>query len=624
MHSAAPSLDLAHDIATLKGVLDPEAVDLGPQAQVVVDLLARFDALHVIAAVDAFALPAGAPLNIALYRTWLDRVGATSTSAFAIWFNLGIQYVAPGELQNRITSYKNALLLKPDFYQAAVNLGLAYEAAGDTALALATWEKSLQPDEARTALLNHRGRVLENTKQLGGAAAALAASLRTCPTQPDALHHVIGLRTKMCDWPLYDQTFPGVTHADMVAATRALTVMAVFDDTDHLCRANASWIEEKMPAAPVALSARAGYGHAKLRVGYLSSDFCMHPIAYLVAELFEAHDRTRIEVYGYCSTKPDGSAVRQRILESFDHYRDVRAMADEAAARLIRDDEIDILVDLNGLTLGTRLQILRWRPAPIQMTYLGYNGPIPLPELDYIIADAFVVPPALAGTYRPEPLYMPGCFQVNDSKLPIAPPLARETFGLPQDRFVFCSFSNTYKITESVFEGWMTILRQAEDSVLWLLVDNAFAMDNLTARAAAAGLAPGRIIFAGRVEPSVYRSRLALADLFLDTYPYNSGTTASDALRVGLPLITLAGETFTARMAGSLLQAMGLDETITYDQDAYVALAVALARDPARYAELRARVTPERWLATLGDTPRFCGNLEAAFERLVAAASNIV
>ena len=617
MQPAPHSSDFEVNLAALKRLVSEQGGNAGGSSDSLPGTLARLDASHIIAVVDSLGHPAGSPANISLYRKWLELVGGASASAYAIWFNLGVQYAATDNLTDRITCYENALALKPTFYQAAVNLGLAHEAAGKNDLALATWHKNLQTEEARIALLNHRGRVLENLKQLDEADAVLTASLLTKPDQPDVLHHIIGLRTKMCTWPLYGLAVPGVTHDHMVAATRALTVMAVFDDTAHLCRANRSWIDEKMPPAPAELSTRAGYGHERIRIGYLSSDFCMHPVAYLVAELIERHDRNSFEIYGYCSTKDDGSAVRRRVLDAFDKHVLIRDMSDEQAAHAIRQDEIDILIDLNGLTLGTRLQILRWRPAPIQMTYLGYNGPIPLPELDYIIADEYVIPRSMAANYEPKPLYLPDCFQVNDSHLPIAPAMTREAVGLPEDRFVFCSFSNTYKVTEPVFDGWIEILRRSEDAVLWMFVDNPYAMKTLTARAVAAGLDGARIIFASRVEASVYRSRLALADLFLDTYPYNSGVTASDALRVGLPLITLSGETFVSRMAGSLLKTMGLEDGIADDLDSYVALAVTLATDETYYKQFRDRVTPARWAETLGNTKVFCRTLELALQGLV-------
>ena len=580
---------------------------------ILVDTLRRTSASDIITIADYMSYPAGSPVNIYLYKLWLEIWIGRSEEVYAIWYNIALQYGAYGDATNQIIAYKNALATKPNLYQAALNLGLVYEAQGDSEKALSLWSMTLQSDEARVALLNNCGRVLEGLRYFGEAEREFTTSLLTNPKQIDVLHHWVGVRTKMCAWPIYKATMPGVTYSSMVAATRALTMLALFDDVAIQDQGNASWIAEKMTAAPARLSPFEGYDHAKLRIGYMSSDFCMHPISYLVAELFELHDRNGFEIYGYCSTKEDGSAVRRRILEAFDNYIDIRSLSDEQVARRIRDDEIDVIIDLNGLTLGTRIEALRWKPAPVQMTYLGYNGPIPLPELDYIIADSFVIPPARAASHRPIPLNMPKCFQVNDSKLPISRTHTREDANLPRDAFVFCSFSNTYKLTSEMFDAWMAILHRSTNSVLWLYVDNDYARENLETRAMRAGIAEGRLVFAGRVEASEYRGRLALADLFLDTYPYNAGTTASDALRVGLPLITLCGQSFTSRMAGSLLTAMGLDEGIVYDITSYIELAVALASDPRCYNAYRDKLTPDLWLLTLGNTAGFCRDLEESF-----------
>jgi predicted O-linked N-acetylglucosamine transferase (SPINDLY family) len=581
-----------------------------------IEWLRRLSALDLVNLCDAMAFPPGSPRTILVYKSWLESTSAASAGAYAVWYNLGVQCGSIQDTQSQITCYRNALALKPDLYQAAVNLGLVYENLGQLDVALAIWRDHLQPREARIALLNHCGRICEAKKVLDEAEDHYRESLLLNPQQSDVLHHFIGLRTRMCRWPVYDPTLPGVTRTAMEAATRALTLLAMADDIDRQTEGNASWIAEKMPPAPLSMTDGKGYGHAKLRIGYLSSDFCRHPMAYLVSELFERHDRQRFEIYGYCSTKDDNSDERRRIHRAFDTCVDARAMSDEELAHRIRRDEIDILIDLNGLTLGSRLQALRWRPAPVQLTYLGYNGPIPLPELDYIIADEYVIPPEVAVAHQPAPLYMPTCYQVNDTKLAITPPPPRSAVGLPDDRFVFCIFSNTYKVTEPVFDSWMEILNRVPRSVLWIFVDNDYAKSNLSQRAEAAGVAPERLIYATRVEPSQYRGRLALADLFLDTYPYNAGTTASDALRVGLPLITVAGRSFTARMAGSLLTAMGLPDLVLADHRAYIELAVELATDPDRYRGVKSRVTPQRWAETIGDCAGFCRHLEAALERV--------
>ncbi len=581
-------------------------------------------ALQVITLAGALGLPAGSDATIALYKTWLGGVGERAASAVeavdgtaAVWFTLGLDYSALGAVDNKLACFKTALAIKPTLHEAAVNIGLIHEAEGRIDLALATWRAALQPDDARAMLLNNIGRLQEGLKRYPEAARAYEASLCTTPAQPPVLHHVVGLRTKTCAWPVYDPGLPGVTREDMDRATRALSILALSDSTAHQAERNASWIAEKMPAPAAVLPPSPGARGGRLRIGYLSSDFCMHPIAYLLAELIEFHDRDRVEVFGFCSTRDDGSEVRRRLIAGFDTFADVRSLDDGAAAALIRRHGVDVLIDLNGLTLGTRLPVLRWRPAPVQGTYLGYNGPVPLPELDFIIADRFVIPPERAHLHAPRPLYMPGCFQVNDGKLPVAPPGTRAEAGLPEGAFVFCCFSNTYKVTEEVFAAWAAILRRVPGSVLWLYVDNPVAKENLLRAAGRAGVAPARLLFADRVEPSLYRGRLALADLFLDTFPYNAGTTASDALRVGLPVLTLSGETFISRMAGSLLTAVGLARFVTASLDDYVEAAVRIALLERDELKRVSAALPERWRATLGDTRAFCRALE---DRLRALA----
>ena len=554
---------------------------------------------------------------IPLYTQWIDANSSRSPLLFAAWFNLGVELSNVGQHDNAVTSYKNALALKPDFYQAAMNLGLRYEAIGQTSAALDIWDKSLQPNEARTGLLNHRGRVLENLKRYDEAANTLYSSLLTDPKQPDVIHHWVYLRQRMCDWPIYDGRVPGLQAKDVIDSTGPLSILAAFDSIRLQNKHVEDWLEKKGPPPSPRLSPERGYAHDRIRVGYMSSDYCAHPISYLVGELFERHDRSRFEVYGYCSTKDDGSAIRKRIIAAFDHFVPVAHLTDDQLADKIREDEIDILIDLNGLTLGTRIHALRARPAPVQITYLGYIGSLPLPELDYMLCDDFVIPKDRADQYRPTPLYLPENYQVNDTKLPVGPTPSRAEVGLPEDRFVYCCFSNNYKITEEVFEAWMAILGRVEKSVLWLLADNEWARRSMIARAEARGINPNRLIFAGRVSPEDYLGRMPLADLFLDTFPYNAGTTASDALRMGLPLVTYAGESFVARMAGSLLRSVGLEWGIAGSLAEYVEKAVEVGLDRAKYKTVRETVSGDVWRRTIGNIKAFVPRLEAAYQSVV-------
>jgi predicted O-linked N-acetylglucosamine transferase (SPINDLY family) len=554
--------------------------------------------------------------QVVLYRTWLDLNGSKPGPVYAAWFNLGVQMAAMQDYDNAATCYRNALALKPDFYMAAINLGLTLESQGKLLEALECWDKAVQPVEARTSLLNHQGRLMEDRKLFGPAHLKLFTSLLTDPTQPDVIQHWVHLRQKMCEWPVYATVIPDLPLKTMKRFTGALSALALTDDITEQSDLVKDFLDRKFPPSMPHLSPAGGYGHKKIRLGYLSSDYCMHPVSYLTAELFESHNRDQFEVYGYCSTRDDGSPVRARVLSAFDKYTLVRDMTDEQLAHTIRQDEIDILIDLNGITQGTRLAALRWRPAPVQLTYLGYIGAIPMPELDYMIADEFVIPPERAHLYHPKPLYLPGSYQVNDSKLPVGEPVTRAQVGLPEDKFVFCCFSNNYKITEEIFGAWLQILKQTDQSVLWVMADNEWSRANMVARVAAAGIDLQRLIFAGRVDPPQYLSQLRCADLFLDTFPYNAGTTASDALRMGLPIVTYSGDSFVGRMAGSLLHAIGMDRGITHSIPDYVARAVEFAQNPDLYRDYRSALDQGGWEKALGDITRVTTNMESLYRSI--------
>ena len=548
---------------------------------------------------------------IDLYRTWLALQGPGGRQHHAAWFNLGAEFSRAGERDNAVLAFRTSLSLRPDFAPAAVNLGLLLEARGETGAALACWTDALQPDESRTALINQRARLLEQMGRLADAAGAMNASLLIHHDQPDVIQHLLHLRQRMCQWPVLRETIPGLSASAMMAACGPLAALAMTDKVADQANIAAAWIKRKIPPGQLHLAPTHPYHHDKIRLGYLSSDFCRHAMSYLIAELFERHDRSRFEVHGYCTSPDDGSEIRQRVIAAFDHFTVVKEMTDEAAARAIRADEIDILIDLNGLTTGSRLGILRWRPAPVQATYLGFIGPVPMPELDFLLCDAFVIPPELAAMYQPEPLYVAANYQANDRKRVIGTPVSRPMAGLPEDRFVFCCFANHYKITEVMFAAWMEILRRTGDSVLWLIADNAWSCTNLRARAMLAGVDPARILFAGRVDPAEYMARLALPNLFLDTFPYNSGTIASDAIRMGLPMVTLIGEAFASRMAGRLLDAIGASLGITETLASYIETAVTLAAEPALLFHYRSLFTESNWSSTIGDIATFTRHFDA-------------
>lgn len=562
------------------------------------------------------------PLAAVLYQTWLKR-NTTSHNHLAL-FNLGVilfnegDYAAAGEVYNR------AIRLDASFLQPRFNLGLVYERQGQSDMATAQWlwiESHTCADDAEQRpllllALNNLGRHYEDKGRFAEALAALTKSLRLEPNQPDVIHHWVFLRAKQCLWPIYEP-LPGLSEAMMREYTSALAMVSISQDPKEQLAAAEQYVRNKLNCDVTRLAPEKSYKHKKLRIAYCSSDFCLHPVAKLTVELFELHDRRHFEIYGFDWSREDGSALRQRVIESMDHFERIHTLSDEAAAQLIRQHEIDILIDLQGQTLGARANILSYRPAPIQITYLGLPATTGLPSIDYVIADRFLIPEDMMENYSEKPLYMPDVYQVSDRKRQCADIPSRESCGLPADAFVFCSFNNNYKYNAEVFHAWMRILARTPNSVLWLLADNPWAQENLKAEAQTFGIESDRLIFAPRVSPESYLARFAVADLFLDSYPFNAGTTANDALWMGLPVLTRSGHTFASRMAGALLTAAELDELITYDISTYEEKAIALAATPSKCQAIREHLQQVRESGALFDTPRFVKNLEAEFKRLV-------
>jgi predicted O-linked N-acetylglucosamine transferase (SPINDLY family) len=355
----------------------------------------------------------------------------------------------------------------------------------------------------------------------------------------------------------------------------------------------------------------------KLTIGYLSADFNAHATAYLIAELFEKHDHNQFTICGYSFGPDDGSPMRRRLANAFDRFVDVEDASFLEAAERIAADGVDILVDLKGYTKDARTQILAWRPAPIQVSYLGYPGTMGVPFMDYILVDDFVVPVEQQPFFSEKLVHLPGCYQVNDSRREIAPNTpSRAECGLPEQGFVFCDFNNSYMITPEMFTVWMELLKAVPGSVLWLLESNRFAPANLRHEAEARQVAAERLIFAPQMPLPEHLARHRLADLFLDTFPVNAHTTASDALWAGCPMLTMAGDTFVSRVAGSLLRTIGLPELVTNSLDEYQAMALRLTRDAGLLAGLRARLEANRKTSRLFDAGRFARGIEEAYRTM--------
>jgi len=404
---------------------------------------------------------------------------------------------------------------------------------------------------------------------------------------------------------------------DGTAIVNPFTLIRCSDDPALHLQCASAFIADKVGVPRPPLWTGAGRLHERIRIAYLSADFHRHATAYLTAELFELHDRARFEVIGIAFDRDDGSDIRCRLVQAFDRFHDVRARDDREIATLLHVLETDIAVDLKGYTQDSRPEVFSYRPAPIQVNYLGYPGTMGADFIDYIIGDALVTPLDQQVFYREKIVQLPDAYQVNDRKRRIAERTpCRSEVGLPKDGFVFCCFNNSYKITPPLFDIWMRLLTDIPASVLWLLRDNVAAESNLCREAQTRGVGPERLIFAGRASVEDHLARHRLADLFLDTLPYNAHTTASDALWAGLPVLTCQGEAFAARVAATLLHAVGLPELVTHSLEEYEAQARRLAGDPTLLRAVREKLMANRQTHALFDTDRFCRHIEAAYLRM--------
>ncbi len=560
--------------------------------------------------------------SIMLYRLWIDNT-KSSAALFVAYYNLGALLCTAGDDSAAELVYRQAIAMKSDFIHARLNLGSVLERLGRQEEALDQWRQVLNfpiPDDKSLYIhaLNNLGRLLEIRYQFSEAEEMLERSLLLDPAQSPVVQHWVHLRQKQCKWPVYSELC-GLTVADITNQTSAIAMLGLSDDPALQLAAARHFVEDKVNSQVVALCNPNGYGHKKLRIGYLSSNFNIHAVSLLTVELYELHDRDRVEVYAFCWSGEDITSYRNRIAMAVDKYIRIADMSDEDAAKCIRSHEIDILVDLQGLTSGARPNILSARPAPIQVSYLGFPGTTGLPCNDYVIADKFVLPEELTPYFSEKPLYMPNSFQVSDRGRVIGQRPTRASCGLPDDAFVFCSFNNNYKFTPEVFSTWMRILKLTPKSVLWLLADNEWSRENLCKAAERHGINRERLIFASRVAPPDYLARYQIADLFLDTYPFNAGTTANDALWMGLPILTCAGRTFASRMAGSLLTTLGLSELVTYNMDEYEKQAVSLAKNTKRVSELKQYLIGSRSTSPLFDIPQFVRDLEGLYEGVASS-----
>jgi protein O-GlcNAc transferase len=531
--------------------------------------------------------------------------------------NRGSAFKRLKRLDEALASYDRAIALNPDHAAVYSNRGSALKDLKRLDEALASYDKaiSLKPDYAEAYA--NRGTVLQDLKRLDEALASYDRALSLDPDLVGAEGTRLYTKMRLCDWTHFDIECANlISHLNNSKAnTPPFALLGISSSPNDQLQCAKLWIAEKYPASQKLIWQGARYRHNRIRIAYVSADLRQHPVSFLIAGMLECHDKSRFDVTGISLGPDESSEIRQRLKSAFEHFIDAETFGDEHIAKLVRSAEVDILVDLMGFTTDSRTGIFARRPAPIQINYLGFPGTMGAKYIDYILADRVVIPEEARECYSENAVYLPDSFMANDSKRKVSARLPRRSdCNLPETGFVFCSFNNGHKIVPETFNIWMSLLRQLDNGVLWLSNTNETAIRNLRREAQNRGVDPSRLVFAERVALNEdHLARHKLADLFLDTLPYNAHTSASDALWAGLPVLTCLGQTFAGRVAASLLNAIDLPELITTTPEAYEQMAIDLATHPDKLAIIKRKLAGNRLAAPLFNTRLYTRHIEAAY-----------
>ena len=576
----------------------------------------------------AARLAAGGRADLAsqLYKLW---IGANPQSPFlhAVSFNHGVLAAGSGDYPTARAAYERALAAKPDFVPARINLGSVLEIQGSLPDALGQWQavrehlSSVSGENLRHKIMALRqlGRVTDGHGR-AAAEGALREILELDHSEGDIAEHYLALRLLQCKWPVIEVP-DGVKRDALMRSMHPLSAAAFSDDPMFQLALNWHYNRSRVghPAPlPDPEKPAEDAPPRRLRIGYLSSDLCAHAVGYLMVEAMERHDHDKVEIFVYYNGPAATDWINARTRAVTDHWLDINALDDEAAAASIRADGIDILVDLNGSTKGSRTRVCAMRPAPIIVNWLGFPGTMGTPYHHYIIADDWIIPPEHEIFVSEKVVRLP-CYQPNDSKRQVAAERpTRAQARLPDDAMVYCCFNWTQKMSRRIFESWMSILHQVPDSVLWLLDTDSETNRHISGLAAGYGIASERLIFGEWMSSPAHLARYPLADVFLDTFPYGAHTTASDALWMGIPIITLSGKTFASRVCGSLSRAAGLPDLVCANFEEYVARAVELGHNRDKVAHYKQKLADAHDSAILFDTDRLVRRLEQLYGEMWA------
>lgn len=534
------------------------------------------------------------------------------------FFNLGKALQLRGEFGKALWAHETGLNLDPSNLQLLQGRATTLAQLGRDEDAIAAYRVILKADPT---IVEARYNFAETLLKVGEAREALVHLAFADRAEPGMAGTVAGLvraKLTLCDWQgLSENRLRLIEAVKAGARAHPFTLLTVSDDPDVHLKAARSWMGATEDGEPRAAFSNRHVTPGKLRIAYVSADFRKHATSYLIAGMLEAHDRSKVETIAISTGRDDASDMRRRIEAAADRFVDVRGQSAPEIVTRMREMDIHVAVDLMGHTTDSNDMIFRLRAAPVQVNFLGYPGTSAIAAMDYIVADRFIATARVRRCLTEAPIVMPHCYQPNDPQRPRpAPAIDRPAHGLPEGRFVFCCFNNTGKITPETFDAWMRTLLAVSGSVLWLYVPDETTGENLTAAAAVHGIGAERLVFAPAMDHERHLARYGLADLFLDTFPYSAHTTASDALWMGCPVLTLAGESFPSRVAGSLLQTVGLPDLIATTLEAYVQTAIALSQDPQRLEGYRRHLDAVRSSTPLFDAALFAKDLERAYHEI--------
>jgi predicted O-linked N-acetylglucosamine transferase (SPINDLY family) len=570
----------------------------------------HFPALHMLGVVHAQTRQYESAVN------FFDRAIAINAGVAEAYNNRGIALQKLGRFEAAIASYDKAIALKPKIAQAHSNRGIALKELQRFDEAVSSYDTALnlEPRAAETHL--NRGIVLHELKRFEEAIASYEKALSLKPDQELLAGALLQAKMQICDWTALAQRLAQYEHdiQSSKLVTEPFVSLTLVDAPALHKKAAQLYVEKRYPGMYPPRGHRRHARNDRIRIGYFSADLLNHAVSYGVAEMFECHDRARFDPIGFYFG-PDRQDERQkRITSAFQQFHHVRDKTDKDLAIYARDLELDIAIDLMGHTKNARLGAFAERCAPLQVSYLGYPATTGAEYIDYIIADATVIPKDRQGDFSEKVVYLPPSYHANDSKRPRTESVyTRRDLGLPDTGFVFCCFNGNSKILPAIFDVWMRLLRAVDGSVLWLLEDNPVAAANLVKEAQKRGVDGARLVFAGRMPPAEHLKRQSVADLFLDTLPYNAHTTANDALWAGLPLLTRTGQSFASRVAASLLTAAELPELITHTEAEYESRAIELANNAEMLTTIRRKLQHNRRTAPIFDARLFTKRIEAAY-----------